>query len=50
VAGRDAAGVFSPLGLPADLFHVPPRRIEIEVEMQVDVDVEPARLSRCEFP
>ena len=37
---RDAALVVAPLGLPADLFEMPPRRIEIEVEVQVDIDVE----------
>ena len=37
---RDAALVIAPLGLPADLFEMPPGRIEIEIEMQVDIDVE----------
>ena len=40
MADRDAALVVAPLGLPADLFEMPPGRIEIEVEMQVDIDVE----------
>src|SRR5947208_2806997 len=40
MADRDAALIVAPLGLPADLFEMPPRRIEIEVEMQVDIDVE----------
>ena len=37
---RDAAVIVAAFGLPADLLHVPPGRIEVEVEMQVDVDVE----------
>src|SRR5256885_1879966 len=40
---RDAALVVAPLGLSADLFEMPPGRIEIEVEVQVDIDVEPLR-------
>ena len=40
MADRDAALIVAPLGLPADLFEMPPGRIEIEVEMQVDIDVE----------
>src|SRR3954452_7949582 len=40
MADRDAALVIAPLGLTADLFEMPPGRIEIEVEMQIDIDAE----------